>query len=149
DMVAACLATRQSPDGSWAVTDVRPPLSGNAIMWTALAVRGLEAYTPPALRSRLEPRIARARAFLQTVETHDTQEAAFKLLGLVWANAPSAMIARQATRVRALQRSDGGWGQLATMAPDAYATGQTLLALRVSGMLATDPVYRRGTAFLL
>jgi hypothetical protein len=118
-------------------------------MWTALTVRGLEAYTPPGLRQQLPQRIARARAFLQSVETHDTQEAAFKLLGLVWSHAPSGVIARQATRLGALQRTDGGWGQLPTMAPDAYATGQTLHALHVSGMSATDPVYRRGADFLL
>src|ERR1700730_9707336 len=96
DMVAACLATRQSPDGSWAVTDVRAPLSGNAIMWTALAVRSLEAYPAPGLGRQLPAPIARGRAFPQTVETHDTPEAAVKLLGLVWSNAPSAVIARQA-----------------------------------------------------
>jgi squalene cyclase len=35
------------------------------------------------------------------------------------------------------------------MTPDAYATGQALYALQVSGMSATDATYQRGVAFLL
>ena len=149
DMAASCLATRQSPDGSWAASDIRPPLGGSSILFTALAARGLDVYTPPGVRPQFEPRLARARGFLQAAQARDTQDAAFKLLGLVWTKAPAAEISRQATRLRVLQRTDGGWGQWPSMAPDAYATGQALQALRVSGMPATDPVYRRGTEFLL
>jgi hypothetical protein len=49
----------------------------------------------------------------------------------------------------ALQRADGGWGQLPTLQSDAYATGQALMALGASGLSAKDPVYRRGVTFLL
>jgi squalene cyclase len=50
----------------------------------------------------------------------------------------------------AQQRNDGGWAQLPTLASDAYATGQSVVALREAGGLrATDPAYKRGIAFLL
>ena len=49
----------------------------------------------------------------------------------------------------ALQREDGGWAQLPTMAADAYATGEALHALHASGMSATNRVYQRATAYLL
>ena len=51
--------------------------------------------------------------------------------------------------VLALQRPDGGWGQLPTMDSDAYATGQALFALAAAGARAGDAAYRRGTAWLL
>jgi hypothetical protein len=48
------------------------------------------------------------------------------------------------------QRPDGGWAQLPTMAPDAYATGEALVALAESGAIKTgDAVYQRGVRFLL
>ena len=47
-------------------------------------------------------------------------------------------------------RADGGWGQIPTIASDAYATGQALTAVAEAGSLAvTDPVYRQGVQFLL
>ena len=36
-----------------------------------------------------------------------------------------------------------------TMESNAYATGQTLVALQTAGMPVSDPVYRRGVQFLL
>src|SRR5262249_13970121 len=52
--------------------------------------------------------------------------------------------------LRASQRPDGGWAQLAWLPSDAYATGQALFALNEAGEIpVTDPAYRRGTAFLL
>ena len=56
------------------------------------------------------------------------------------------------TRARDLlieQRPDGGWAQLASLSSDAYATGQSLVALREAGALApADVAYRRGVQFL-
>src|SRR5256885_13199254 len=37
-----------------------------------------------------------------------------------------------------LFRSDGGWGQIPTLATDAYATGQALVALRESRVMAVN-----------
>ena len=48
------------------------------------------------------------------------------------------------------QRADGGWAQLTSMASDAYATGQALVALEASGAITvTDPVYKRGVDYLM
>jgi hypothetical protein len=149
DSVAVCLASRQSPDGAWRVNDVRPPLSGNAFLYTALAIRGLDAYAPPALRGEMQRRIELARSFLVDARPHDTQDEAFKLIGLVWAKASPAHIAAQAERVLALQRAEGGWGQTPLMNPDAYATGQSLYALRLAGTAATNPKYNAGVQYLL
>jgi hypothetical protein len=149
DSAAVCLASRQSPDGSWKVNDTRPPLSGNAILYTALAIRALNAYAPPALQGDTHRRIAAARTFLLQAETRDTQDDAMKLLGLVWAKAPSSAIAAQARRVQALQRMNGGWGQTSLMNPDAYATGQALHALRLAGMSTRTAVYQKGVHYLL
>jgi len=70
-------------------------------------------------------------------------------VGLKWSGAPDAAIARQRERLIALQRDDGGWGQLPTMQPDAYATGQALYALDATGMKSSDAWYRRGVDYLL
>lgn len=48
------------------------------------------------------------------------------------------------------QRDDGGWGQLATLESDAFATGKALFALREAGVVASsDAAYRQGMHFLL
>jgi ankyrin repeat protein len=149
DATAVCLASRQSPDGAWRVNDVRPPLSGNAFLYTALAIRGLDAYAPPALRGDMQRRIDLARSFLVEAAPHDTQDEALKLMGLVWSKASSAQIEAQAKRVLALQRADGGWGQTPLMDADAYATGQSLHALRLAGTAMTSAPHAAGVRFLL
>jgi squalene cyclase len=48
------------------------------------------------------------------------------------------------------QRPDGGWAQNPNLASDAYATGETLWALREAGVLdVADAAYKRGVKFLL
>ncbi len=149
DSAAVCLASRQSPDGSWVVNDIRPPLSGNAMVFTALTIRGLSAYAPPALRWEMQRRVERARSFLLAAQPRDTQDEAFTLMGLVWSKASSAEIAARADRLLNMQRADGGWGQTALMAPDAYATGQALYALRLAGTPANAKAYKAGVRQLL
>jgi hypothetical protein len=81
-----------------------------------------------------------------------TDERALQLLGLKWAgvNANHEVIRRAVRELLAEQRSDGGWAQLSSLASDAYATGQALVALNQSGALGVpDTVYKRGVQFLL
>ena len=48
------------------------------------------------------------------------------------------------------QREDGGWSQLPTLASDAYATGQSVYALRVAlGMNVMNPAIEKGQRYLL
>jgi hypothetical protein len=149
DSVVVCTAGRQSPDGAFRVTDVRPPLSGNEIVYTALTIRGLVAYAPPALRSEMQRRSGLARSFLLTAQPHDTQDHAFKLLGLVWTNAAHEDIAVESAQLLALQRADGGWSQTPLMKTDAYATGQALYALRLAGTAPSTAPYKAGAQYLL
>jgi ankyrin repeat protein len=149
DSAAICLASRQSPDGAWHVNDIRPPLSGNAFLYTALAIRSLDAYAPPALRAEMGRRIDVARSFLLGAQPNDTQDHASRLMGLVWSKAAAAEIASEARHVMKLQRADGGWAQTRTMGSDAYATGQSLHALRIAGVLPTHAHYKAGVEYLL
>jgi ankyrin repeat protein len=150
DAVTTCLSGLQKPDGSWEGGDTRPPLSGrNPFVYTALAVRGLMVYSPPGRREEIALRVARAREFLRRGVPRDTQEEAFKLLGLVWAGGSQREISAQVTRLIALQHAGTGWSQLPTMGPDAYASGQALFALRVAGTAASTEAYRRGVQYLL
>jgi squalene cyclase len=71
------------------------------------------------------------------------------VLGLQWAGADSAKIAKAAKALAALQRADGGWAQTSLLSSDAYATGTALHALHESGTAADSPSYRKGVAFLL
>jgi hypothetical protein len=47
------------------------------------------------------------------------------------------------------QGSSGGWSQLQSLDPDAYATGLSLVALHEAGMSAADNVYKKGVNYLL
>jgi hypothetical protein len=71
-------------------------------------------------------------------------------LGLAWGHANRDATTNAARGLLAEQRADGGWAQLRTLASDAYATGEALVALNECGALhASDQQYRRGVMFLL
>src|SRR5262249_2482052 len=126
----------QHADGSWGGgLDLRPPLEGGTtIPSTALAIRALTPYAPQAMRDEAAGRIAPAAEYLLSATPVDTQDYAFKLLGLVWSAAPASAISSQRQRLLELQRDDGGWAQLPRIAADAFATGEVLYALHVSGL---------------
>ena len=109
-----------------------------------------------AVRTEGEPRrgtrraIGRARDWLASAKGEVTEERAFRLLGLAWAEAGEEALKAAARDLLSLQRSDGGWSQEPSLESDAYATGEALTALRESGMAAADdPAVRRGVEFLL
>jgi ankyrin repeat protein len=158
DAVARGLAMDQNPDGSFSVDGpgaMRPPLGGAStnVQLTALSIRALTAYAPPGRQADTKARIARALAYLRAAKPGDTQDESFKLLGLIWSGAPASERAIQAKRLLALQRTAGegagGWAQLPTLTPDAYATGQALYALHLNGTSPTSGEYRKGAEYLL
>lgn len=148
DALVHSIAANQRKEGDWPIAaGVRPPLEDGSFSVTAKAVRVLRHFGAPALKTAVDARIARAARWLAHAEPTTTEDRSMQILGLVWAgNKPAT------TRVRQLiarQRPDGGWGQTDNLACDAYATGEALWALHEAGMAATDPVYRRGVAYLL
>ena len=150
DAQAYLIKRQQSPDGRWRIFANRPPIESSDIQVTALSMRALQAYAPPAQRAEYARAVDAAAKWLRTATPRVTEDRAFQLLGLRWSDASPSVIQSAARALLAEQRPDGGWAQLPTMASDAYATGQAVYALAESGALtATDPAYRRGIAYLL
>jgi hypothetical protein len=150
DAQALWLLRRQSPDGRWPVQTIRPPIESNDIEVTAMAMRALQLYAPEAKRAESARAVGRARNWLASAKGEVTEERAFRLLGLAWAEAETDMLKAAARELLALQRSDGGWSQEPSLESDSYATGEALTALRESGMAAADdPAVRRGVEYLL
>src|SRR5262249_53473396 len=116
---------------------------------TALCIRAVRAYAPPARKAEMDARIARARAWLAAAVPVTSEEHNMKLLGLSWAGADTAALKPLAGAIAAAQQRDGGWRQIETLSSDAYATGQSLFALATAGMAPTDPVFVKGVNFLL
>ena len=133
-------------DGHWTTSDFRPPHSSSLFTATAVAVRAIGAYLPGEMRASREEVLGNARRWLTSTRPASTEDATFRLLGLVWANAPAADVTAAANDLRRLQRVGGGWAQLPSYLPDAYSTGEALYALREAG--AADLAWRRGILFL-
>ena len=72
-----------------------------------------------------------------------------RLLGLVGTGLSGSDLVETIQEIVGQQNGAGGWSQLPTLDPDAYATGLSLFALKSAGMPVTDPVYEAGVAFLL
>lgn len=148
--MAMVLARQQLPDGHWQFSVPRLPMQSSYFTFTALAVRSLRAYGPKSYAREVAERIRRAKAWLLTAPTQTSEDRAFRLLGLKWAGAAEEERRKAMDELRADQRKDGGWSQLADLQSDAYATGQALYALHSAGGLpVADPVYERGVQFLL
>jgi ankyrin repeat protein len=152
DAFARYLKSQQWPDGRWRVFAHRPPIESSDFPVTAETLRSLTVYAPKAQRAQYEAAIKRGVDWLINAKPRATQDRAYQLLGLKWArgNANSEFIRKAVRELLAEQHADGGWSQLPTLASDAYATGQALVALKEAGALAaTDPAYKRGIAFLM
>jgi hypothetical protein len=70
-------------------------------------------------------------------------------MGLVWADAPAEQTGRAQHDLLVLQKPGAGWPQLPGYAPEAYSTGEALVALREAAMPVTDPAWRNGVRFLI
>jgi len=143
--MAHLVSSRQRPDGSFRTLPVRPPLESSDVTATALSVRAMQLYGKPS-----NDQIHRAAQWLRMTQPRSTEDRAMQLLGLHWAKANADWLKKPAQELLAEQRPDGGWSQLPGIETDAYATGQALVALRRSGMVAaSDPAFQRGIDYLM
>jgi ankyrin repeat protein len=151
DATVRYIKAMQMAAGNWdAFESHRPPMNTGIYQTTALAIYALKIYGPPAEKADTDKTLSRAAAWLESAQPSNTQDRAFHLMGLAWANAKPAAIATATKALAATQRPDGGWSQLPTMGSDAYATGEALYALNAAGRVpATDPVYDKGVKYLL
>ena len=145
------VVAQQRTDGSWGMFGVaRPPMMDAGLSTVATAIRRLRHYAPPAMKSEIDERIARAAGWLMNSQPRTTEDAVMQLLGAKWAGLDQPTIDRLAQRVLAIQRGDGGWAQTTYLDSDAYATGTALYALQEAGCLPpASPAYQKGVAFLL
>jgi len=154
NLVTAVYARRvanwQRPDGYWLTVDDRPPQSYSLFTATALALRAIQLYMPTQLHQEVDERRGRAKTWLLTTEPHSTEDSTFRLLGLRWAGASAEDRSRAAQDLLDLQRSNGGWAEIPHMQPDAYSTGEALVALHeAGGVPVTDAAWQKGLQYLL
>ena len=162
--VAHYLTVVQRERDRWPPKANRPPSESSSFTATALALRGLQAFGPPASSGvrddqpaaaktglALETVIAqRARAlqWLEQTTPKETEDRVFRLWGLKHAGASAKSLAAAAFDLLRTQRPDGGWSQLDTPAQTAKtkdAKGQAAIA--PAGALASD-AYATGSALV-
>jgi hypothetical protein len=100
------------------------------------------------MRAARDATIERARIWLAASTPASTEDATFRLLGLVWAQAARDDVAAAARDLLKLQKPGGGWAQLSEgYAGDAYSTGEALYALHEAGTPPDNATWRKGIAF--
>ena len=143
--MAHLVSLQQIEDGSFLAFPARPPIESSVFTATALSVRALQVYWKNA-----DSMVDRARTWLETAQPRTNEDRAMQLMGLAWAKGNRSAMEQAARALIAEQRPDGGWAQLTNLESDAYATGQALAALAMSGQLqASDPAWQKGSGFLL
>jgi ankyrin repeat protein len=140
---------RWQRDGHWVTSDFRPPHSSSIFTATATAVRAIQDYMPDERADERDAAVQRARQWLMTTTGTSTEDAAFRLLGLVWAGASADERVEARRDLLARQQPGGGFAQLPGYQPDAYSTGEALFALHEAGLSPTDPAWQKGAAFLI
>jgi ankyrin repeat protein len=150
DAMARYLKGRQRVDGSWRTFGGRPPLESSDLQNTATAMRAIQVYMPKPDRAEYEKTVQLAADWIAKGQPLTTEDRVFQVLGLAWAGGRQEVAHRAARDLLAEQRSDGGWGQTPSLASDAYATGQALVALKEAGAaMPSDEAYKRGARFLM
>jgi ankyrin repeat protein len=150
DILVAYIANFQRHDGSWWAGGVaRAPMQEGAIARTAMAIRGLQAFSTPAMKSELDRRVALATTYLSRTKAVTTDDMAMQIAGLAWAGA-SDKARGMAKLLLAAQLADGGWSGNPNLPSDAYATGESLYALLESGAIKpADAACKKAVKYLL
>jgi ankyrin repeat protein/prenyltransferase/squalene oxidase-like repeat protein len=144
------MSLNQYPDGAFRSASYRPPSEYGPFTTSAVALRSIKLYPIPGRREEFKERVDRARRWLLSAKAFSTEERSMQLNALADAGASPSERAPFVKTLKAAQNQDGSWSQLPSVRPDAYATGEALYALHVSGSVrANDPVYQKGVQWLL
>jgi len=151
DTLVAYIAGFQNRDGAWRVGgQSRAPMEESTIARTALAMHTLQLYGIPGRKGEFDQRILRAKEWLRQAKPATNDDFAMLAVGLDWAGTGADRVKSVGRALLAAQRADGGWAQNENLASDAYATGESLWALREAGVIGVnDQAYQRGVKFLL
>jgi squalene-hopene/tetraprenyl-beta-curcumene cyclase len=148
----------QDTDGSLRTSDRRFPVETGPMQATTQAMQTWrQAFERSADEKWLAP-LRKAEGWLQAQARRLAEDKEATIVDLNYAAIGLSSAGAQATegtvsaiagRLRSLAREDGGFAFQAGGASNAFATGQTLYALRLLGAVDEDPVIARGTAWLL
>ncbi len=151
------VALQSKENGAVNDDDRRLPVTGGTMQTTYQAMQTWrQAFARTADQKWLPP-MRRAEGYLAGVaetfkdgQTPYIQDVNFALMGLVAAGVgstekPSLKLQHH---LLARQNPDGGWG-LDPKKSDAFATGQTLYALKLAGYSESDPQILKGMKFLV
>jgi ankyrin repeat protein len=140
---------RWQREGHWVTSDFRPPHSSSMFTASATAVRAIRLYLPEELSAEGDAALGRARQWFLKTRPQSTEDAAFRLLGLVWAGAAPTELAVAQKDLLDFQQPAGGWAELPDYPADAYSTGEALFALHQSGLAVRQAALQKGLRFLL
>lgn len=151
DAIAMYLRMHQMTDGHWefGLTDQRPPICSQYVGQTALAMRALQVYAPHVDKTAYDDAVKRASAWLAQAKAPTTIDVAWRVLGLAWAGTEASALKTATQELLKAQKPDGGWSDIPSMESTAFATGQSLVALKTAGVPATDAAFKRGVEYLL
>jgi ankyrin repeat protein len=150
DAAAMYIQSQQMPDGHWAFgPEARPPLCADQLGQTVLSLRGIQLYRPAVNTEAFAKAIKLATAWIAAFHPQTNYDLAWKLQGLVWGGAAKDEIVKAKRALLAVQRGDGGWSDLPSMASGPFTTGLAMMALNSSGMPVSDSAYQRGIRYLL
>jgi hypothetical protein len=152
-LIAEEIVKKQQPDGSWEffATLRRPPINENQTTDAAWIIMALEGETGPDAPESQRVALSKAIAWLDAYKLSDIhQNKVLKVLMGARSAKPRETTQTTIDELLALQRADGGWSQtVPELKSDAFATGQTLYVLSLSGYTAERPEIRRGINFLV
>ena len=141
------LRDTQRDDGSWTGPGGRVPVFAPPREVTLLVLVAWDSQRDQF--PDFAPMLDKAGLWVQSQPPSDShQELTLRTMWLADRGEPE-QTAPLIERLKRLQQLDGGWKQTAEEPSDAFATGQTLVALRRAGLTGDDPVLQRGVQFLV